>query len=104
MQPVSDVVAAIKYLEKYEIAQHNIASVSTAKLTTVVVQALAGKKANVTADDFLPFDTRKMKKDSGVSEKSLQTLKRLMRTTKLDPRLIGTLAAEIRMASMRDDD
>ncbi|OUX93631.1 MAG: hypothetical protein CBC03_01310 [Pseudoalteromonas sp. TMED43] len=77
---------------------------ATAKLGTVVVQGLAGKKASVTADDFLPFDTRKIKKDTGVSEKSLQVLKRLMKSTRLDARLISTLASEIKMASMREEE
>lgn len=104
MQKVSDVAAAIKFLEKHDINKANLQSITTAKLGTVVVQGLAGKKANVTADDFLPFDTRKMKKDVGVSEKSLLTLKRLMKTRKLDARLIATLANEIKMASMREDE
>tara|TARA_B100001094_G_C18195096_1_gene810238 strand:+ start:6922 stop:7119 length:198 start_codon:yes stop_codon:yes gene_type:complete len=65
---------------------------------------LAGKKANVTADDFLPYDTRKIKKDTGVSDESMRVLKQLMRTRKLDPRLFSTLANEIKMASMRGDE
>jgi hypothetical protein len=69
-----------------------------------VVQGLAGKKANVTADDFLPYDTRKIKKDTGVSDESMQVLKRLMKTRKLDARLFSTLANEIKMASMRGDE
>jgi hypothetical protein len=103
-QKVSDVVAAIKFLEKHDITKYNIQSITTAKLGTVVVQGLAGKKASVTADDFLPFDTRKIKKDTGVSEKSLQVLKRLMKSTRLDARLISTLASEIKMASMREEE
>lgn len=69
-----------------------------------MVQGLAGKKANVTADDFLPYDTRKIKKDTGVSDESMQVLKRLMKTRKLDARLFSTLANEIKMASMRGDE
>ena len=103
-QKVSDVVAAIKFLEKHDITKYNVQSITTAKLGTVVVQGLAGKKASVTADDFLPFDTRKIKKDTGVSEKSLQVLKRLMKSTRLDARLVSTLASEIKMASMREEE
>ena len=103
-QKVGDVVAAIKFLEKHDITKYNVQSITTAKLGTVVVQGLAGKKASVTADDFLPFDTRKIKKDTGVSEKSLQVLKRLMKSTRLDARLISTLASEIKMASMRQEE
>lgn len=104
MQSVNDVMAAIKFLEQHDITRYNIASISTAKLGTVVVGALGGKKANVSAEDFLPFDTRKTKKDTGVSEESLQVLKKLMKTQHLDPRLVATLAPEIKMASNREDD
>ena len=103
-QRVADVLAALKYLETHDISKANVQSISTAKLGCVVVQGLAGKKASVTADDFLPFDTRKIKRDTGVSTESMQILKRLMRTRKLDPRLFSTLAHEIKMASMRDDE
>ena len=85
MQSVNDVMAAIKFLEKHDITRYNIHSISTAKLGTVVVGALGGKNANVSADDFLPFDTRKIKNNTGVSEESLQVLKKLMKTKRLDP-------------------
>lgn len=104
MQSVNDVMAAIKFLEQHDITRYNIASISTAKLGTVVVGALGGKKANVSAEDFLPFDTRKTKNDTGVSEESLQVLKTLMKTKRLDSRLVSTLAPEIKMASNREDD
>lgn len=103
-QPVRDVVAAIQFLEKHDIHRYNVASLATAKLGTVVVQGLAGKKANATPDDFLPFDTRKLRKNSGVSERSLKVLKKLMRTVRLDARLVSTLANEIKMASIREEE
>lgn len=103
-QRVRDVLAAIKFLERHDMHHYNVASVSTAKLGTVVVGALAGKKTTVTADDFLPFDTRKIKKDSSVSQESLNILRRLMKTRKLDTRLIGTLANEIKAASVREEE
>lgn len=104
MQSVNDVMAALKFLDKHDITRYNIASISTAKLGTVVVGALGGKKTSVSAEDFLPFDTRKIKDDSAVSEESLQVLKKLMKSKSLDPRLIGTLVSEIKMASSREDD
>ena len=104
MQPVKDVLAAIKFLEKHDITRYNILSLSTAKLGTVVAQSLGGKKVTVTPDDFLPFDSRKQKDRSGVTEESLRILKRIMKTRKVDPRLVSTLANEIKMASMREDE
>ena len=62
-QRVKDVVVALKWLEKYDITKYNINSISTAKLGTVVVGALGGKKSRVSVDDFLPFDTKRIKKE-----------------------------------------
>lgn len=96
-------VKALKWIERQDISNYNIQSLSTAKLGAVVVSALAGKKAKTTAEDFLPFDPRKTKKDTGISDGSLRTLKRLLKTRKVDGRLIGMLAEEIKMASSREE-
>ncbi|MAA77516.1 MAG: hypothetical protein CML73_05740 [Rhodobiaceae bacterium] len=104
MQSVNDVMAALKFLESHDISRYNIASIATAKLGTVVVGALGGKKTSVSAEDFLPFDTRKIKGEVEVSEDSLQVLRKLMKSRPLDPRLIATLVAEIKMASNHEDD
>jgi hypothetical protein len=104
IQKVDDVSAALKFLEKQDTYRANVSSIATAKLGTVVVGALGGKKSNVSVDDFLPFDTRKLKKDTGVTDQSMRVLRRLMRTRKLDPRLVATLASEIKNASLREDE
>jgi len=104
MQKVDDVVSAIKFLEKHDIYRHNVASISIAKLGAMVAHGLGGKKVSVTPDDFLPFDTRKINKENGVSDQSLKVLRKLMRTRRLNARLVSTMANEIKMASMRDDD
>jgi hypothetical protein len=77
-------------------AMVNANSISTAKLSSVVVGALGGKKAKVSIDDFLPFDTRKIKKENGITEESYAVLARLMKTRKMDGRLIGLLADELK--------
>lgn len=99
---MKDVIKALKWLEQHDITQYNINSISTAKLGTVVVGALGGKKARVSADDFLPFDTRKFKKQAGVSDESLVILQRLMKTRRLDGRVISLLANELKTASSRE--
>ena len=101
-QRVKDVIAALKWLEKHDITKYNIHSISTAKLGTVVVGALGGKKARVSVDDFLPFDTKKIKKENGLSDESLAVLQRLMRTRRLDGRVISLLADELKTASTRE--
>lgn len=104
MQRVKDVVAAIKFLERHDIHRYNVASISTAKLATVVVGAVAGKKSSATPDDFLPFDTRKIKKDTSVTPESLEILRRLMKTRRLDLRLVSTLVSEIKSTSVREEE
>lgn len=85
-------------------AQANITSVSIAKMAAMVACALGGKKVSVTPEDFLPFDTRKMKKESGITEESIVVLKKLLKTRKIDPRLLAILGEEIKSASMRNEE
>ncbi len=95
-------MTALKWLENHDITKYNIGSIATAKLGTVVVGALGGKKAKVSADDFLPFDTRRLKKQNGMTDESLGILQRLMRTRRLDGRVIALLADELKTASTRE--
>ena len=95
-------MTALKWLENHDITKYNINSIATAKLGTVVVGALGGKKAKVSADDFLPFDTRRLKKQNGMTDESLGVLQRLMRTRRLDGRVISLLADELKTASTRE--
>lgn len=103
MQRTRDVVAAVKWIEKYDINKYNIESISTAKLGAVVVGALAGKKAKATPNDFLPFDTKLIKKETGVTDESLMVLRRLMKKRRMDGRLIGMLAEELKTMAMREN-
>lgn len=93
----------MKWLEKHDTTKYNIQSISTAKLGTVVVGAIGGKKAKVSPDDFLPFDTRRIKKDTGITDESLRVLQKLMKTRKMDGRVIALLADELKTAAMRGD-
>jgi hypothetical protein len=91
----------LKYLEKHDISKFNIQSVAVAKLGTMAAGMMAGKKSSVKPNDFLPFDTTKIKKDNGVSDKSLMVLQRLMKSRKMDGRVIALLAEEIKAFSGR---
>lgn len=70
----------------------------------MVAHALGGKKVSVTPDDFLPFDTRKIRKETGVTDESIAILRRLMKTRRIDGRVISVLADELKNASMRGDE
>ena len=69
----------------------------------MVVGALAGKKASATPNDFLPFDLKTIKKENGITDESLAVLKQLMKSRRLDGRLIGMLAEELKDAALRGD-
>ena len=97
-------MAVLKFLETRDINEYNIHSVSTSKLGAVVVSALGGKKAKASPEDFLPFDTRKLKKDSGITVDTVKVFQQLMKTQKLDGRLIGLLAEELKYASLRNEE
>jgi hypothetical protein len=103
-QPIDDVRRAIKFLEKRDITEYNVQSLSTAKLGAVVVGALGGKKAKASVEDFLPFDTRRIKKDSGITDATMDVFKKLMRTRRLDGRLIALLVDELKTASLRNSE
>jgi len=101
-QPIRDVKAALKYLEKHDIAKHNIESVAIAKLGTMVAGMMAGKKSTVKAEHFLPFDTKALKKEDGVTDASLIVLQRLMKTRRMDGRVIALLADEMKAFAGRN--
>jgi hypothetical protein len=96
------VKAALKYLEKHDIAKYNTESIAIAKFGTMVSAMMAGKKSTVKPADFLPFDTKLIEKEQGVTPQSLSVLHRLLSTKKMDGRVVGMLADEIKMASMRE--
>jgi hypothetical protein len=104
LQPLSDVKRALKYLDRHDIAKYNVSSVAVAKLGTMAAGMMAGKKSKVKPEDFLPFDTKQLKKDDGVSDASLIVLQRLMKTRRMDGRVIALLADELKSFSGRNQE
>jgi hypothetical protein len=94
----------LKYLEKHDISKYNIESIATAKFATMVAGMMAGKKSNVKPDNFLPFDTKAIKKEDGITEESLFVLQRLMKTRKMNGRVIALLADEMKSFAGRNQD
>ena len=103
MQKVDDVKKALQWLENHDLQKYNISSISTAKLATLVLGALGGKNTKANVNDYLPFDTRRIKKDRGVSSGSLAVLRQLMKTRRMNGRVIALLADELKMASQREE-
>jgi hypothetical protein len=97
LQSLSDVKRALKYLDRHDI-------VAVAKLGAMAAGMMAGKKSKIKPEDFLPFDTKQIKKDDGVTDASLTVLQRLMKTRKMDGRVIALLADELKSFSGRSQE
>ena len=85
-------------------ARYNLESISIAKLGSFVAGSLGGKKTRISPQDFLPFDTRKIRTENGITDKSIEVLRRLMKTKAMDGRVIALLAEELKSASSRSND
>ena len=101
---MSDVKRALKYLDRHDIAKYNVSSVAVAKLGTMAAGMMAGKKSKVKPEDFLPFDTKQIKKEDGVTDASLVVLQRLMKTRRMDGRVIALLADELKAFAGRNQE
>jgi uncharacterized protein YoaH (UPF0181 family) len=99
---MTDVQAALKYLEKHEAAKYNIQSIAVAKLGTMASGMMGGKKSAIKPEHFLPFDTKAIRKDDGVTDESLLVLQRLMKTRILNGKIIALLADELKAFAGRN--
>jgi hypothetical protein len=104
LQPIEDVKRALKYLDKHDVAKYNVNSIAIAKLGTMVSGMMAGRKSKIKPEDFLPFDTKSIKKDTGLSDESLIVLQRLMKTRRMDGRVIALLADELKAFAGRNQE
>ena len=82
-------------------SKYNVQSVAVAKVGVMAAGMLGGKKSKAKLNDFLPFDSNQMKKEDGVTDASLVVLQRLMKTRRMDGRVIGLLADELKSFSGR---
>lgn len=100
-QPLRDVHAALKYLEKHDIARYNIQSIAIAKFGAMASTMIGGKKAAIKPEYFLPFDTKKTRREESVTDASMRTLQKLMKQRRMDGRVIALLADELKSFSSR---
>jgi hypothetical protein len=103
-QSLKDVQRALKYLEKHDVAKYNVQSIAIAKFGAMAAVMMGGKKSKVKPEDFLPFDSKTIKKDSGLTDESLIVLQKLMKTRKMDGRVIALLADEMKSFAGRNQE
>ncbi len=94
----------MKYLDRHDTAKYNLQSVAVAKVGTMAAGMMAGRKSKVKPEDFLPFDTKAFKKEEGVTDASLVVLQRLMKTRRMDGRVIALMADEMKSFSGRNQE
>jgi len=102
-QKIGDVKAALKYLDKHDVAKYNIQSVAIAKMGTMVAGMMAGKKSKIKPEDFLPFDAKSVRKETGLTDASLLVLQKLMKTRRMDGRVIALMADELKSFAGRNN-
>lgn len=90
-------------MDKHDITKYNIKSIAIAKMGAMVAGMMAGKKSKIKPEDFLPFDTKSIKKEGGVTDASLIVLQRLMKTRVMDGRVIALMADEIKVFAGRNN-
>lgn len=95
---------ALKFLEKHDVTKYNIESIAIAKFGSMVANMMGGKKTKVTPENFLPFDTKAIRKEEGVTDASLIVLQRLMKERVMDGRVIALLADELKNFAGRNQD
>lgn len=91
-------------MDRHDVAKYNVSSVAVAKLGTMAAGMMTGKKSKVKPEDFLPFDTKQIKKEDGVTDASLIVLQRLMKTRRMDGRVIALLADEMKAFAGRNQE
>lgn len=98
--PLSHLARTLDFIERRTQVDINLSSLTTARLASVVVSAVAGRNARqVKASDFLPFDpnqTDTEEKRSALSEAGRKTLKKLLKTRQLPVMLYGLVMEDLR--------
>lgn len=92
--PTRLIVALLNYQTKDKKQTINAQSISTAKLGMVVIGALAGKKANASIGDFLPFESEA--DPTGLRESTVEALKWVLKNEKLPPVIVGLIGVALK--------
>ena len=91
--PIRLIVALLNFQGKEKKQTINAQSISTAKLGMVVIGALAGKKANASIGDFLPFESEA--DPTGLQESTVEALKWALKNQKLPPVIVGLIGVAL---------
>lgn len=103
-----EVERVMRFLDRKERIRTNAASVSTAKLALVVIQALSDRKNSAALpklDDFLPFSVKDLQEEqeATMTASTAIVVKRLMKTGRLPIRIVAAMADELKKFASQQD-
>lgn len=91
--PVKLLQACIQQLSEDKQETINAQSVATAKLSSIVIGALGGKKAKIKMEELLPYAMKK--DDNGLSGATIAAMKWALKNEQMPPAVIGMIGAEL---------
>lgn len=91
--PVKLIADVLEHEQKAFQFRTNAASVSTAKLATVVVSALGGKGTKMKLDHFLPYELEG--DNSGLKSSTKEALRWALKNEKMPAAIVGMIGAEL---------
>lgn len=91
--PIKLLQTCIKQLSETKQETINAQSISTAKLSSIVVGALGGKKAKVKIEELLPYEIKR--NSNTLKESTIQAMKWALKSETMPPAIIGMIGAEL---------
>jgi hypothetical protein len=71
----------------------NAQSIATAKLSSIVINALGGKKAKIKMEELLPYELKKP--SNGIKPSTIAAMKWALKNEKMPPAVIGLIGSEL---------
>jgi hypothetical protein len=91
--PVKLLQTCIRHLSEDRQERANANSIATAKLSSIVLGALGGKKVKVKLEDLLPYETKKP--DNALQDSTISAMKWALKHETMPPAIIGMIGAEL---------
>jgi hypothetical protein len=91
--PVKLLHICIRQLTENKQETINAQSIATAKLSSIVIGALGGKKTKVKMEELLPYEMKR--NDNGLKESTIAAMKWALKHEMMPPAIIGMIGAEL---------
>jgi hypothetical protein len=91
--PIKLLQICLQHLSEDRQEQANANSIATAKLSSIVLGALGGKKVKVKLEDLLPYEMKKHSND--LRDSTISAMKWALKHETMPPAIIGMIGAEL---------